>query len=86
MPWPSKRKRQLRCARNVKRQKQQLRNPPEERQDTESEDDAADEVGIEEYARDWVNSLDRDDLKSLSVLLHYLLVCLLRMGVTDASK
>ena len=86
MPWPSKRKRQLRCARNVKRQKQQLRNPPEERQDTESEDDAADEVDIEEYARDWVNSLDRDDLKSLSVLLHYLLVCLLRMGVTDASK
>ena len=41
---------------------------------------------IEEYAEDWVSGLDRDDLRSLSILLHYLLVCLLQMGITDASK
>ena len=38
---------------------------------------------IEDYARDWVNGLDRDDLRSLSI---YLLVCLLQLGATDASK
>ena len=41
---------------------------------------------IEDYARDLVNGLDRDDLRSLSILLHYLLVCLLQLGATDASK
>ena len=37
MPWPSKRKRQLGNARQAKRQKQQRRNPPEERPDREPE-------------------------------------------------
>lgn len=41
---------------------------------------------VEDYAKDWVNSLDRDDLRSLSILLHYLLVCLLQLGATDASR
>ena len=30
---------------------------------------------IEDYARDWVNGLDRDDLMSLSILLHYTFCC-----------
>ena len=37
---------------------------------------------IKDYARDWVDGLDRDDLRSLSILLHYLLVCLLLLGDT----
>ena len=41
---------------------------------------------IKDYAREWVNGLDRDDLRSLSVLMHYLLVCRLQIGATDASK
>ena len=41
---------------------------------------------IEDYAGDWVNGLDRDDLMSLCILLHYLLVCLLQLGATDASE
>ena len=128
MPWPSKRKRQLENAREVKRQKQQ---PGEEHDNDESapeydfsdadgqdrcpEGDVLDEGDpqlegegivydeevsradsdaedkdvnklIEEYAEDWVGGLDRDDLRSLSILLHYLLVCLLQMGITGASK
>ena len=35
---------------------------------------------VEDYAKD---SLDRDDLRSLSILLHYLLVCLLQLGATE---
>ena len=131
MPWPSKRKRQLENAREVKRQKQQ---PGEEQQNPDVHDndesapdddfsdadgqdrcpegdvldegdpqlegegivydeevsradsDAEDKDVIEEYAEDWVGGLDRDDLRSLSILLHYLLVCLLQMGITGASK
>ena len=33
-----------------------------------------------------MNGLDRDDVMSLSIILHYLLVCLLQLGATDALK
>ena len=40
---------------------------------------------IEEYTRNWVDNLDRDDLKSLSIALHHLLVTKLQLKKTDAS-
>ena len=52
----------------------------------ETEGEVPDRDVMGDYARDWVNGLDRDDLRALSVLLHYLLVCLLQLGATDASK
>ena len=41
---------------------------------------------IHGHAKDWVNSLDRDDLMSLSLLLHYLIVNILGLQLTFAAK
>ena len=41
---------------------------------------------VEEYTRDWIEGLDRDDLMSLSIALHHLLVTMLQLKKTDASK
>ena len=40
---------------------------------------------IEKYASEWVESLSRDDLLSLSILLWYLLVGILSFKLTDAA-
>ena len=41
---------------------------------------------IEVYANEWIAGLDRDDLMSLTITLHHLLVFQLKLKVTDASK
>ena len=41
---------------------------------------------VEEYTREWVDGLDRDDLMSLSIALHHLLVTVLQLKKTDAYK
>ena len=41
---------------------------------------------VEEYTRDWIDGLDRDDLMSLSIALHHLLVTMLQLKKIDASK
>ena len=38
------------------------------------EEDFDEEVNIDTYSQEWIESLDRDDLLSLSILLWYLLV------------
>ena len=62
----------------------------EDRQhDSDCEDDAGDvdvDDLVKNYAREWVNGLDRDDLMALCILLYYLLVYLLKVKMTDASK
>ncbi len=63
--------------------------------DYESEDDPTfdpeaeeyDEEGsIATYAQEWVESLSRDDVLSLSILLWYLLVGILQFQLIEAAK
>lgn len=58
--------------------------------DLDCDENSDDEVDIselvEEYTRDWVDGLDRDDLMSLSIALYNLLVSKLQLKKTDASK
>ena len=44
------------------------------------------ESSILTYAQEWVESLSRDDLLSLSILLWYLLVGILQFQLTEAAK
>ena len=41
---------------------------------------------IEVYACEWMAGLDRDDLMSLTITFHHLLVSKLKLKLTDASK
>ena len=41
---------------------------------------------IEVYAREWIAGLDRDDLMSLTITLHHLLVSELKLKLTNASE
>ena len=50
------------------------------------EEDFDEEVSIHTYSQEWVESLDRDDLLSLSILLWYLLVNVLQFQLTEAAK
>ena len=63
--------------------------------DYDSEDDSTfdpededfdEEVNIHTYSQEWVESLDRDDLLSLSILLWYLVVGVLHFQLTEAAK
>ena len=44
------------------------------------------EVAFDCYSNEWIESLSRDDVMSLTILLHKLLVHRLQMGVTESSK
>ena len=48
----------------------------------ELDEDAAMQVHVEE----WLSTLDRDDVMSLTLLLHQLLVNRIQISVTEASK
>ena len=50
------------------------------------EEDFDEEVSIHTYSQEWVESLDRDYLLSLSILLWYLLVNVLQFQLTEAAK
>lgn len=41
---------------------------------------------IEAYASDWMAGLDREDMMSLTITLHLLLVSKLKLKVTDAAQ
>ena len=44
------------------------------------------ETAVDCYSNEWIESLGRDDVISLTILLHKLLVHRLQMGVTESSK
>ena len=44
------------------------------------------ETAVDCYSNEWIESLGRDDVISLTILLHKLLVHSLQMGVTESSK
>ena len=44
------------------------------------------ETAVDCYSNEWIESLGRDDVMSLTILLHKLLVHRLQMGVTESSK
>ena len=75
MPKHSKRKSQLREARESKRAKL-------------SSDDAAtlEDDGINKHVYEWVSTLHRDDKMSLTLLLHVILVAKLNLGLVEASE
>ena len=50
------------------------------------EEDFDEEVSIHTYSQEWVESLSRDDILLLSILLWYLLVNILQFQLTEAAK
>ena len=61
-------------------------DPTLEEGDVEANEEYNEKSAIHIHATEWVESLSRDDLLSLAILLWYLLTGILAMQITEAVK
>ena len=61
-------------------------DPTLEEGDVEADEEYDEMSAIHIHATEWVESLSRDDLLSLAILLCYLLTGILAMQITEAAK